>query len=161
VAGVTDQDFQAYTLAMFHGDKRIFMSRESGLRPLVEWLDIFRGKYRDCRLHDKVIGLAAARMIVASGLISEVLTLVASRPARDFLTTAGISLQSGHCVDNILTNDRTGICPGEVIALETPDPDEFRRRIHRLVNYDPQDYENCKGQCGYTPLCRECMKGRR
>jgi len=50
------------------------------------------------------------------------------------------------------------ICPGEIIALKTPDPDEFRRRIHLLVNYDPLEYENCKGRCGYTPWCRDCMK---
>lgn len=25
----------------------------------------------------------------------------------------------------------------------------------------PVDPENCKGQCGYTPFCRECLQERK
>jgi len=157
---VTAPDFQAYSLAMFCGGKRVFTSREGGLKPLVEWLAIYRGQYQGCLLHDRVIGLAAARLIASSGLIAAVMTLVSSRPARDFLAEAGISLQAAQIVDNILTQDRAAVCPGEIIALETPDRQEFLNRIYRLLKINPDDDDNCQGKCGYTPWCRQCQEAR-
>lgn len=62
-------NFNDYSLAMFCGGRRVFRSSEAGLKPLVEWLEIYRGKYRGCLLHDKIVGLAAAKLIVYSGLI--------------------------------------------------------------------------------------------
>jgi hypothetical protein len=157
---VTEPDFQDYSLAMFCGERRVFTSSEPGLKPLVEWLEIYRGKYQGCLLHDKVIGLAAAKLIVYSGLISEVVTGVASAPAKSFLLAQGVSVRAARWVDNILTKDGKAICPGEVIALETEDRDEFLVRIYGLVKVNRDDFDNCRGQCGYTPWCRACMESR-
>jgi len=159
-AGMKEPSFQFYSLAMFSGGQRIFMSREGGLKPLVEWLAIYEGKFRGCVLHDRVMGLAAARLIAYSGMVSRVVTLLSSRPAREFLDGEGIVLEVVQTVDNILTPDRSAVCPGEVIALETPDRQEFLSRIYGLLKIDPLDYENCRGKCGYTPWCRECMAAR-
>lgn len=157
---MTMPDFQDYSLAMFCGGKRIFTSREGGLKPLAEWLDIYRGKYQGCLLHDKVVGLAAAKLIVYSGLISEVVTGVASVPSRSFLLAQGVSVHAARWADNILTGDGTAICPGEVIALETEDRDEFLTKIYGLVKVKRGDFDNCRGQCGYTPWCRACKESR-
>ncbi len=159
-AGMKDPPFQFYSLAMFCEGQRIFMSREGGLKPLVEWLAIYEGKFRGCVLHDRVVGLAAARLIAYSGMVSRVVTLLSSRPAREFLDGEGIVLEAVQTVDNILTPARSAVCPGEVIALETPDRQEFLSRIYVLLKIDPLDYENCRGKCGYTPWCRECMAAR-
>jgi len=145
---------------MFCRERRVFTSAEKGLRPLVEWLEIYRGKYQGCLLHDKVVGLAAAKLIVYSGLISEVVTGVTSAPAKYFLLDHGIPIDADLLVDNIMTRDGTAICPGEVIALETDDRDEFLVRICRMVKVNIDDFENCRGQCGYTPWCRECRESR-
>ncbi len=153
-------DFQDYSLAMFCGGSRVFTSGEPGLRPLAEWLEIYRGKYQGCLLHDKVVGLAAAKLIVYSGLISEVVTGVASAPARSFLLAQGVSVHAARGVDNILARDGKAICPGEVIALETEDRDEFLMSIFRMVKINRDDFDNCRGQCGYTPWCRACMESR-
>jgi hypothetical protein len=153
-------DFRDYALAMFCGERRIFTSNEPGLRPLAEWLEIYRGKYEGCLLHDKVVGLAAAKLIVYSGLVSAVVTGVASAPARSFLLAQGVSVHAAREVDNILTSDGEAICPGEVLALETEDRDEFLRRIFRMVKLNRDDFDNCRGQCGYTPWCRACMASR-
>jgi hypothetical protein len=159
-AGMIAPDFRLYSLAMFCRGQRVFMSREGGLKPLAEWLDIFRGKYRDCLLHDRVVGLAAARLIAYSGEVAAVTTLVASRPARAFLAGAGITLQAEQVVDDLLTPDRREIVPEEALALETPDRRQFLDRIYRLLKYDPDDYFNCRGKCGYTPWCHDCMASR-
>jgi len=50
----------------------------------VGYLEKFQGK-SGLILHDKVIGLAAARLIVYSGVIAEIVTRVASLPAKKFL----------------------------------------------------------------------------
>ena len=157
---MTEPNFQDYSLAMFCGGRKIFTSREPGLKPLVEWLEIYRGKYQGCLLHDKVMGLAAAKLIVYSGLISEVAAGVFSKPAKSFLLAHGVSCRAARCVDNILTRDGAAICPGEVIALETNDRDEFLNRIYGMVKVNRDDFDSCRGQCGYTPWCRECMESR-
>ncbi|MCK9195348.1 MAG: DUF1893 domain-containing protein [Syntrophales bacterium] len=152
--------FHDYSLAMFCGGRRVFTSSEPGLKPLVEWLEIYRSKYRGCLLHDKVVGLAAAKLIVYSGLISEVVTRVSSVPAKSFLIDHGVPASTDLIVNNIMTRDGTTICPGEVIALETDNRDEFLIRIRRMVKVNMDDFDNCRGQCGYTPWCRECKGSR-
>jgi hypothetical protein len=159
-ARMTKPDFQDYALAMFCGGKRVFTSGEKGLKPLVEWLEIYRGRYQGCLLHDKVVGLAAAKLIVYSGLISEVVAGVASAPAKSFLLAHGVSVRAARWVDNILTGNGTEICPGEVIALEADGRDEFLHRIYGLVEVNRDEFDSCRGQCGYTPWCRECMESR-
>lgn len=160
MAPVIKPDFKDYSLAMFCGGRRVFTSREPGLKPLVEWLEIYRGKYQGCLLHDKVVGLAAAKLIVYSGLISEVATGVSSAPAKSFLLDHGVPVSADLLVDNIMTRDGTAICPGEVIALETDDRDDFLDRIYGLVKVNMEDFDGCRGQCGYTTWCRECKESR-
>lgn len=157
---MTKPDFKDYSLAMFCGGRRVFTSREPGLKPLVEWLEIYRGKYQGCLLHDKVVGLAAAKLAVYSGLIFEVATEVSSAPAKSFLLAQGVPIHAAQCVSNIMTRDGAAICPGEVIALETDDRDEFLIKIYGLVKVNRDDFDSCRGQCGYTPWCRACMESR-
>ncbi len=145
---------------MYCGGRRVFTSSKPGLKPLVEWLEIYRGKYQGCLLHDKVVGLAAAKLIVYSGLISEVVTGVSSAPARAFLLDHGVPVHAALLVNNIMTRDGTAICPGEVIALETDDRDEFLIKIYRMVKVNIDDFDGCRGQCGYTIWCRECKESR-
>jgi hypothetical protein len=130
---VTTPDFQSYSLAMFCGEKMVFSSGEPGLKPLADCLEIYRGRYQGCLLHDKVVGLAAAKLILYSGLVSEVVTGISSAPAKSFLFDNGVSITASLLVDNIMTRDRTAICPGERIALGTDDRDEFLIRIYQMV----------------------------
>ncbi|PKN10257.1 MAG: hypothetical protein CVU70_03240, partial [Deltaproteobacteria bacterium HGW-Deltaproteobacteria-5] len=81
-------------------------------------------------LHDKVMGLAAARLIDRSGIIEEVHTTVVSLPAEQFLKDCGIRLTAFIVVPNILTHDKSSICPGELIALNTNEPDAFYKKIN-------------------------------
>ena len=56
-------DFTRYSLALLEGEKLIYSACGGGLRPLWDALEKFQGK-SGLILHDKVIGLAAARLIV-------------------------------------------------------------------------------------------------
>jgi hypothetical protein len=85
-------------------------------------------------LHDKVIGLAAAKLIVYSGIISCVHTPLCSKPAKKFLEEYGIKLYAKKIVANILNKDQSAICPGEIIAMNTKEPDAFSSKIMAMLS---------------------------
>jgi hypothetical protein len=125
-------DFTRYSLALLEGEKLIYSACGGGLRPLWDALEKFQGK-SGLILHDKVIGLAAARLIVNSGMIAEIFTRVASLPAKQFLENNGVALTAFDVAANILTQDKSAVCPGEVIALNTSDPDAFLQKIKAMM----------------------------
>ncbi|RPH87238.1 MAG: DUF1893 domain-containing protein [Deltaproteobacteria bacterium] len=125
-------DFTRYSLALLEGEKLIYSAYGGGLRPLWDALERFQGK-SGLILHDKVIGLAAARLIVQSGMIAAIFTRVASLPAKQFLENNGVALTAFDVAANILTQDKSTLCPGEVIALNTSDPDAFLQKIKAMM----------------------------
>jgi hypothetical protein len=126
-------DFSKYSLALFEGNRLIYSSQDKGLRPLWDFLEQHKEKY-GLILHDKIIGLAAAKLIVYSKIISEVITMTASVPAKKFLEDNGVIITACEVVTNIMTKDKSAICPGEVIALNTKAPDDFCRKIKTMLN---------------------------
>ena len=125
-------DFTAYCLALADDHGLIHSSRENGLKPLWHALQTFRNR-RGLILYDKVIGLAAARLIVRSGIVASVRTLVASRPAKKYLEENGIPLEAGALTEHILTRDRSAVCPGEQIALAFGDDETFLKKIEAML----------------------------
>lgn len=127
-------DFTRYSLAIFEGERLLHSVSGGGLRPLRDALE----KYRDHTgliLHDKIMGLAAARMIVYSGMIAGIAAGVASIPAKAFLEKSGIGLSAVEVAVNILTKDRSAVCPGEVIALEVQDPEAFMKKNCAMLEH--------------------------
>jgi hypothetical protein len=112
-------DLSRYTLILMEGDTVLFTSEDRGIAPLLACLERFSDSGRSCVLHDRVTGLAAARLAVHGGFIVEVVTRVISRPAKDFLMTHGIRIQAGKIVPAIFNRAKTGACPAETIALAT------------------------------------------
>ncbi len=100
--------------------------------PLVACLEECRSRCRDCVLHDKVIGLAAAKLIFYSGIITGVITEVASKAAGDFLEEKGIILTTGKIVAHILTADRLAVCPGEIIAATADDYESLVAQLRAM-----------------------------
>jgi hypothetical protein len=136
MAAMIEPDFARYALALIHEERIVFTSKKRGLEPIVECLAACRGRYRDCTLHDRVFGLAAARLVAPAELISTIVTPVISQPALTFLEAAGIEVRAGTVVEGILTRDRSRVCPGEIIARENEDPGIFHERIMALINGD-------------------------
>jgi len=111
----------------------IYTAGGGGLRPLRDALEKFKGK-SGLILYDKVMGLAAARLVVHSAMIVEIFTRVVSLPAKRFLENNGIALNAMDVAVNILTKDKSAVCPGEVIALGTSDPDAFLEKIEAMMD---------------------------
>ncbi len=126
-------DFQKYTLALFSQGHIVFESNESRLRPLVEMVQIYKGKFENCELHDKIVGLASAKVIVSSGMVSDLHAGVMSEPARDFLRPTDINFTFQELTKGIRNNDNTGPCPMEVKALAIDDPEEFFMAMVELM----------------------------
>ncbi|MDP7180060.1 MAG: DUF1893 domain-containing protein [Candidatus Woesearchaeota archaeon] len=110
-------DFSKYSLVLVSDGNVVFSSQKSGLRPLMECVDEFRGKLNKCEVHDKVIGLAAARLIVYSGMIDCVRTLTCSKLGEELLRKHDVDVKAESMVDNILTIDKMSICPMELKAI--------------------------------------------
>jgi hypothetical protein len=122
-------DFTRYSLALFHEGRIIFYSEKEGLRPLVECIRACRGRFSGCELHDRAIGLAAAKLVVASGMIGRVITRRASTRAVALLEQYAVPLIVDEVVPVILNRDRTAPCLMEQKAEATEDPERFFHEI--------------------------------
>lgn len=87
----------------------------------MECVERFKGKETGCTLHDRVVGLAAARLIAHSGMIAKVNTPVSSEQAKSHLCQAGIAVNADSVVPKILNKDRTTMCPMERRAQDMED----------------------------------------
>ena len=125
-------DFTKYSLALVGGDKIIYSSDGSGLKPLWDCLDKYRQSKDKFILFDKVIGLAAARLIVYSGIIAAIHTGLISQPAKQFLKENKIKIKADEIVANILRKDKSAVCPGEIIAITTDDQNAFLAKIKAM-----------------------------
>ena len=127
-------DFTRYSLALVDENQIIFFSEGHGLKPLWDCLEDYRHEKKSLILHDKVIGLAAAKLVSYSGIISVIQALLVSQPAKIYLEENHIKTEAKITVANILTKDRRSICPGEIIALNTDEPDDFRAKIKKMLS---------------------------
>ncbi len=108
----------AKSLELLFNNDTAYDSDKPGLRPLFMCITECMGKYKSCTLYDKVVGLAAARLIVYSGMVSVVVTPLASKPAIALLKESMIEIIAEKKVDNILSKDKRSICPMEAKALK-------------------------------------------
>ncbi len=123
-----------YSLVLSKNHKIIFSSKKSGLKPLVECVKEYKGKYNNCILHDKVIGLAAARLIVYSAMIKAANTPLCSKAAKEFLLKNKIKINAEKIVENILRKDKKGVCPMEMKAMRIEDNREFFEEMERCFS---------------------------
>jgi hypothetical protein len=127
-------DFTKYSLALIQGNKIIYSSQSNGLKPLWDCLENYRQTKDSFILYDKVIGLAAAKLVSYSGIISAIQALLISQPAKKYLKENHIKIEAKITIPNILTKDKRSICPGEIIALNTDEPDDFHTKIKKMLS---------------------------
>jgi hypothetical protein len=127
-------DFTKYSLALVDENKITFFSEGHGLKPLWACLEKYRQVKGKFILFDKVMGLAAAKLVSYSGIISALKTLLISQSAKKYLKENHIKIEAKTTVANILIKDRRSICPGEIITLNTDEPDDFRVKIKKMLS---------------------------
>lgn len=94
-----------------------FTYNERGIKTL---LSLQSGSLTGAFVADKVVGKAAAMMLVRGGAI-EVYAEIISQPALEVLKAHRVICLYGEIVPNIINRDKTGICPMEQAVLDEND----------------------------------------
>lgn len=129
------EELKKYSLVLKHQGKNIFASQGDGIAPLLDMIDHFKSSnVSNCVLIDRVVGLAAAKLIIYSKIICSVETRLASSEAIALLQKNQISITTVQEVKNILNRDRSDICFMEKLALESPGVEKFALAARAKIN---------------------------
>ena len=110
----------------------VYTSQERGVKPLLHLLTEKKGFLKGASVADKVIGKAAALLMVL-GEIKEVHTLIISEPAIKVFEKYNISCFYDKKVDRIINRTGDGLCPMETLCLDVDNPAEaFQKIIEKI-----------------------------
>lgn len=104
-----------------------------GVMPLRKAYEEHPGLLEDAFVVDKIIGKAAAVIIILGGA-KKAHGLIMSHAARDYLTEYGVEISFDVCVDIITGMDGTGICPIEKSVLDIADPKEAYQSMTERIS---------------------------
>ena len=110
----------------------IFTSKERGVKPLLHLLTEKKGFLKGASVADKVIGKAAALLMVY-GEIKEVHTLIISEPAIRVFEKYNIPCFYDKKVDRIVNRTGDGLCPMETLCLDVEEPKEAFQKITDFI----------------------------
>ena len=119
------------TLELFHKGNLVFSSAGSWLHPLFEVEQFLAASALDpgqCLLRDKLIGKAAALLIVRMGF-REVHAGILSEPGEAGLSAHAIRYEAIQRVERIL-------CRTEELLADTDDPDQAYERIRQRIEHN-------------------------
>ena len=121
----------ASTIAVFSNGE-VFTSQERGVKPLLHLLTEKKGFLKGASVADKVIGKAAALLMVL-GEIKEVHTLIISEPAIKVFEKYNIPCYYDKKVDRIINRTGDGLCPMETLCLDVEEPKEAFQKITDFI----------------------------
>lgn len=99
------------------------VSAERGIRPMINWLEEDGECLRGSSVADKIVGRAAA-MIMVYGGVSEVYTTVISERALELLQEHGINCTYVNTCHAVANRRGDGICPMERAIAPVGDPEK-------------------------------------
>ena len=111
----------------------VFTSQERGVKPLLHLLTDKKGFLKGASVADKVIGKAAALLMVL-GEIKEVHTLIISEPAIKVFEKYNIPCFYDKKVDRIVNRTGDGLCPMETLCLYVEKPKEAFEKILGFIH---------------------------
>lgn len=114
-------------------DDKVFSSYERGVKPLIHLIDNDLSFLENSSVADKVIGKAAALLMVL-GKIKEVHTNIISEPAIEVFERHKIDFHYNKKVKSIINRQGDGLCPMEQLCLDIKDPKEAYIIISKIVN---------------------------
>ena len=111
----------------------VFTSQERGVKPLLHLLSEKKGFLKGASVADKVIGKAAALLMVL-GEIKEVHTLIISEPAIKVFEIHNIPCFYDKKVDRIMNRTGDGLCPMETLCLDVDNPMDAFTKIKEKIS---------------------------
>lgn len=119
-----------------NGDIRTF--RQRGVADLYELLNREPEFLQGASIADKVIGKAAAALMVLGG-VKEIYADVISEPALALLQEAAVVVSFGQAVDHIINRTQTGWCPLETICYPIKSAPEILPLIREFIERKPSN----------------------
>lgn len=115
------------TLVAVNKDE-IYISHERGVAPILNKIDENPQFLRGASVADKVIGKAAAMLLVKYG-VAEIHAVLVSEKALDYLKGKPTKITYNTAVDHIINRDKTDMCPMEKCVLDIENEDEAEALI--------------------------------
>ncbi len=120
-----------WSIIITKGKNIIYRSNMSGLSPLMQAINQLNGELAGASVYDRIIGRAAAFLLVHASVRS-VYTPLVSRPAIEILRSHKIPVVYLAKVDRIMDREMKDLCPMEKLSLDADTPMEFIRLVNRL-----------------------------
>lgn len=114
---------------VFVRDKLEYGSSERGVDPILNMIDE-NYDIRGCAVADKVLGKAAALLLVFAG-VSAAFGEVMSLGAWKVLSSNGVEFYFTKMVENITNREGTDVCPMEQAVADISDPAEALEAIRK------------------------------
>lgn len=108
----------------------LYREKHNGIIPMLNFVD--KGVLKHARVADKVIGKAAAMMMVFGG-VKEVSTDVISEYAYAYFMDHHIPVTYKHKVPYIINRTKDGMCPMEECVMSIQDPAEAYDALRKKV----------------------------
>ena len=122
-----------YSIVVVKENEIIFKSEKKGLQSLIALYKGDRNTLENSSVADKVIGRAAALILIESN-IKEVYADLISQNAIDILDKSDIPYEYKTQVKEIKNRDNTGMCPMEELSLKCVSADELIEKIEEKFN---------------------------
>lgn len=117
-----------FTLVVISSDKGVFTSSDRGVKPLLHLLENEKDFLKGASVADKVIGKAAALLMVLGG-VKEVHTNIISEPAMEVFEKHKITFFFDKKVERIINRKGDGLCPMETLCIDVEEPSEAFEKI--------------------------------
>ena len=132
---------QDVTVALVSSRCQLFTDAGKSVRPLYRLFRAVRPEFREGYVADRIIGKAAASIIVLAGA-KEAFGYLMSESALDYLQRHGVKASYSILTPNIMNRAGTGLCPMEITVKELEDPEECVEAIGRFIATTPYPFKN-------------------
>ncbi|MEF9941186.1 MAG: DUF1893 domain-containing protein [Lachnospiraceae bacterium] len=122
-----------YSFVAIRGEQQ-YTATGVGVKPIMEQMRKNRKIFQGYAVADKIIGKAAALLLVLSG-VKFVYGEVMSQAAKTVLCQNQVVYECGQTVDYIENRTHTGMCPLEISVQETENPEEAFNLIEETIEF--------------------------
>ena len=112
-----------HTIVIYKSDASVIISNDRGVAPLMKLLKEDATQLHDSMVADKVVGKAAALLMVYAK-VKEVYTPTISVPALEVFKNHNVKITYVQVVERIINRKGDGLCPMETLCMNIDNPEE-------------------------------------
>ena len=122
-----------HPIVIFKDDASVFVSNDRGVIPLMKLLKENKLQLKNSLIADKVIGKAAALLMIYAG-VKEVYTPIISLPGLQVFNNHNVKVNYDTTVERIINRKGDGLCPMESLCIEIENPEKAFIAIDKKIN---------------------------